>query len=144
MYLVSACLIGINCRYDGKSSFSEEAARFLSDKRFVPTCPELLGGLGVPRRPCRFSGGDGQQVLAGSARVVDDTGNDLTDRFVTGAEQTLSIVLQWGVTRALLNERSPSCGVNEVYIGDEKTPGMGVTAALLKREGIVLISDEDI
>ncbi len=144
MYLVSACLVGINCRYDGKNSFSEAVARFLQDKEFVPVCPELLGGLGVPRPPCRFSGGDGKAVLSGRARVLSDNGDDMTAPFISGAQKALSIAALKGATVAVLNERSPSCGVREVYIEMERSPGLGVTAWLLADEGIELISDEDI
>jgi uncharacterized protein YbbK (DUF523 family) len=142
--LVSACLIGINCRYDGKHSFSRTVMSFVADKRIIPVCPELLGGLGVPRVPCRFSGGDGEAVLSGTARVIDNAGNDLTECFIEGAQRALAAALAGNVDCAILNERSPSCGVLEVYIGDNKCPGAGVTTALLIREGIRVISDEDI
>jgi uncharacterized protein YbbK (DUF523 family) len=144
VYLVSACLVGINCRWDGKSSLSETVVRYLEGKEFVPVCPELLAGLGVPRRPCRFVDGDGKAVLAGRARIINDEGNDLTDSFIDGGRKALSIARDRKVTHALLNERSPSCGVSEVYLGDGRTPGMGVAAALLAGQGIVLISDEAI
>jgi uncharacterized protein YbbK (DUF523 family) len=144
MYLVSACLVGINCRYDGKNSLSEAVVHFLQDKEFVPVCPELLGGLGVPRRPCRFSGGDGKAVLSGRARVLSDDGDDMTARFISGAQRALAIAELKAATAAILNERSPSCGVREVYIDMERTPGLGVAAWLLKAKGIELISDEDI
>jgi uncharacterized protein YbbK (DUF523 family) len=144
VYLVSACLVGINCRWDGKSSLSESVVRYLDGSEFVPVCPEVLGGLGVPRRPCRFVDGDGKAVLTGKARILNDRGDDLTESFIAGGQKALSVARDRKVTHALLNERSPSCGVTEVYIGDGRTPGMGVTAALLEREGIEIISDETI
>jgi uncharacterized protein YbbK (DUF523 family) len=143
MYLVSACLIGINCRYDGANSFSARVSSFLEDREFLPVCPELLAGLGVPRPPCSFSGGDGQALLAGSARILDADGNDLTETFLIGGRKALAVVREKGIESALLNERSPSCGVHEIYIGGEKTPGMGVMTALFVREGIHVISDEE-
>jgi uncharacterized protein YbbK (DUF523 family) len=142
IYLVSACLVGINCRYDGANSYSAAAAAFLEGHRFMPVCPEILGGLGVPRPPCRFSGGDGRAVLDGSARILDRDGNDLTEAFVSGANKALLVVRQKGIGAALLNERSPSCGVREVYVGPDKVPGMGVLTALLIEEGIRVLSDE--
>jgi uncharacterized protein YbbK (DUF523 family) len=142
MYLVSACLIGINCRYDGANSYSARVSSFLEGRQFLPVCPELLAGLGVPRSPCRFSGGDGQALLAGSARILDEDGNDLTESYLAGAHRALVVVREKGITSALLNERSPSCGVREVHIGSEKSPGMGVMTALLVKEGVRVISDE--
>jgi len=143
MYLVSACLIGINCRYDGANSYSATVTAFLEDRLFMPVCPELLAGLGVPRTPCRFFGGDGQAALAGSARVLDKDGNDLTDLFLIGAQKALAVVREKGIMSAILNERSPSCGVREVHIGHDKSPGMGIMTALLVREGIRVFSDEE-
>jgi uncharacterized protein YbbK (DUF523 family) len=143
IYLVSACLVGINCRYDGANSYSTTVAAFLDGRQFMPVCPEILGGLGVPRVPCRFFGGDGQALLDGTARILDENGNDLTESFLIGANKALLIVRQKGITSALLNERSPSCGVREVYIGGDKAPGMGVMTALLVREGIRVMSDEE-
>jgi uncharacterized protein YbbK (DUF523 family) len=143
IYLVSACLVGINCRYDGANSYSAAVAAFLDGRQFMPICPELLGGLGVPRSPCRFTGGDGKAVVAGSARILDQDGNDLTGPYLVGANKALSVVRQKGITSALLNERSPSCGVHEVYIGPNKALGMGVMTALLVGEGITVISDEE-
>lgn len=143
IYMVSACLVGINCRYDGANSFSETVAAFLEGRQFMPVCPELLAGLGVPRVPCRFSGGDGQAVVAGRARVVDEADNDLTEPFLIGANRALVIVRQRSITSAILNERSPSCGVREVHIGREKVPGMGVMTALLAGHGVRVMSDEE-
>jgi uncharacterized protein YbbK (DUF523 family) len=142
IYLVSACLVGINCRYDGASSYSAKVSSFLEGRQFLPVCPEMLAGLGVPRPPCRFSGGDGQALVAGSAQILDENGNDLTESYLIGANKALAFVRERGIESALLNERSPSCGVNEVYIGRDKSPGMGVMTALLVREGIRVMSDE--
>jgi len=142
IYLVSACLIGINCRYDGANSFSETVASFLGGRQFMPVCPELLGGLGAPRPACRFEGGDGQGVIRGTARILDDNGNDLTESFILGARKALSIAQQKGIAAAILNERSPSCGVCEVYIGETRSAGMGVMTALLAGAGIRVMSDE--
>ncbi len=143
IYLVSACLIGINCRYDGANSYSETIAAFLSDRHFVSVCPELLGGLGVPRAACRFEGGDGRAVFAGTARILAEYGIDLTESFILGAREAFSIARQKGVNAAILKERSPSCGVREVYVGTDRVPGMGVMTALLVGAGIRVISNEE-
>ncbi len=144
MYLVSACLIGINCRFDGKNSLSERLKEFLDGKEYIPICPEQLGGLPTPRPSCRFYGGDGDAVLRGESRLVNSDGVDVTQNFIRGAEESLKIARATKSTHAVLKERSPSCGVNEIYIEDSNARGMGVTAALLKKEGIEIISDEEI
>ncbi len=143
IYLVSACLVGINCRYDGANSYSATVTAFLEGRKFMPVCPEILGGLGVPRPPCRFYGGDGRAVLDGSARILDRDGNDLTESCIAGAEKALLVAHREGIRAALLNERSPSCGVREVYIGPDKVPGVGVLTAMLVKEGIRVQSDEE-
>jgi uncharacterized protein YbbK (DUF523 family) len=143
MYLVSACLLGINCRYDGGNAHSETVTAFLDGRPLLAVCPELVAGLGVPRPPCRFEGGDGRAVIAGTARIVDENGNDRTEAFVAGARAVLTTVLEKRISVAILNERSPSCGVHEVYIGATRSPGMGVLTALLVEAGIRVLSDEE-
>jgi uncharacterized protein YbbK (DUF523 family) len=144
MYLVSACLIGVNCRFDGNNSLSDRVINFLDGKEYTPICPEQLGGLPTPRPPCRFYGGDGDSVLRNQARLVNSEGIDVTENFKRGANESLKIARATKSTHAVLKERSPSCGVSEIYIDDGLTRGMGVTAALLKQEGIEIISDEEI
>ncbi|EFF89355.1 LOW QUALITY PROTEIN: conserved hypothetical protein, partial [Streptomyces sp. e14] len=104
-------------------------------------CPEVAGGLPTPRRPAELVGGDGQDVLDGTARVVDDTGRDVTAEFLAGARRALEAARRTGCTEALLMPRSPSCGRGEVYDGSftgALTRGDGVTAALLERHGITV------
>jgi uncharacterized protein YbbK (DUF523 family) len=144
MYLVSACLIGINCRFDGNDSLSQRVMEFLDGKEFIPICPEQLGGLPTPRPPCRFYGGDGESALRGEARLVNSDGVDVTENFKRGAEEALKIARATKSTHAILKERSPSCGTGEIYIDDGLANGIGVTAALFKKEGIEIISDEEI
>jgi uncharacterized protein YbbK (DUF523 family) len=144
MYLVSACLLGVNCRFDGNNSLSDRVVNFLDGKEFIPICPEQLGGLPTPRPPCRFYGGDGDVVLRNQARLVNSDGLDVTENFKRGAKEALKIARATKSTHAILKERSPSCGVSEIYIEDGKDKGIGVTAALLKKEGIEIISDEEI
>lgn len=144
MYLVSACLIGVNCRFDGNNSFSEKVIEFLDVKKYIPICPEQLSGLSTPRPPCRFYGGDGDAVLCGKAKLINSDGIDVTHNFIRGAKESLKIASATKSTHAILKERSPSCGVNEIYIEDRNVRGMGVTAALLKKEGIEIISEDEI
>ena len=137
--LISACLLGVRCRYDGakiSSSFIPEA-----DTIYIPVCPEQLGGMATPRPPCHISQGSGEDVLANRATVVEvESGIDRTENFLRGARETLQIAQQARVTRAILKQRSPSCGYGEIYHGSEVVPGNGVTATLLAAEGIDVLS----
>lgn len=144
MYFVSACLVGVNCRYDGKNSYSKKVTEFLSDKEYIALCPEELGGLSTPRVPCSFKGGTGEDILLGNAKIIDANKKDKTSEFVHGAERSLKVIREKDITHAILKERSPSCGVREVYINGKRVEGMGVTAALFNRESIIIISDEEI
>lgn len=134
--VVSACLLGRPCRFDGRDKFTPELAFLLEGRHVIAVCPEELGGLGTPRAACRISGGDGADVLNGKARVIDVDGNDRTGAFISGARAALALVLAGGVREAILKERSPSCGVTCVYSGNTTGPGQGVFTALLARHGI--------
>ncbi|MFF9314152.1 DUF523 domain-containing protein [Streptomyces sp. NPDC014748] len=139
--LVSACLRGVPCRFDGRHKATPESAEAVAGRTVVPFCPEVAGGLPTPRRPAELVGGDGQDVLDGTARVVDDTGRDATAEFLAGARRALEAARRTGCTEALLMPRSPSCGRGEVYDGSftgALTRGDGVTAALLERHGITV------
>ena len=141
MILVSACLAGIPCRYDGGSSPVPEIQRLVAEGHAVAICPEVAGGLPIPRLPAEIQGGDGQDVLEGRAKVVRQDGVDITEAFIKGAHQALSLARKIGAKRAILKARSPSCGVTFIHDGSftgALREGMGVTAALLKREGIEL------
>ncbi len=139
MKLVSACLVGVKCRYDGRDRTDPALAAAFAAGDLMPVCPELLGGLGLPRSPAEIVGGAGAEVLDGKARVVDREGRDVSAAFVAGAEATLALARSCGADEALLAERSPSCGVGEVYDGSFSSrtrPGDGAAAALLARNGI--------
>ena len=133
--IVSACLLGLKTRYDGEGAFSEEVAK-RTGVLMIPVCPEQLGGLPTPRRKAEITGGGGAEVLDGRARVLDSIGTDLSERFILGAEEVLKIALLIGAKKALLKEKSPSCGVAFIKKHNALTNGMGVLTALLKREGI--------
>ncbi|MFD7105489.1 DUF523 domain-containing protein [Streptomyces celluloflavus] len=139
--LVSACLRGVPCRYDGRHKVSSEFEEAVAGRDVVAFCPEVAGGLATPRRPAELVGGDGHDVLDGTARVVEDTGRDVTAEFVDGARRALAAARHGGCTEALLMPRSPSCGRGVVYDGSfagELVPGDGVTAALFERNGIAV------
>lgn len=139
--LVSACLRGVPCRYDGRAKPSPALDALLAGRTVVPFCPEQAGGLATPRRPAELTGGDGHAVLDGTARVVDDTGTDVTGAYVAGARRALDAARAAGCATAVLMPRSPSCGRGQVYdgsFGGGLVPGDGVTAALLERHGITV------
>lgn len=129
VYLVSGCLLGLACRYDGRVKDYPECRAALVGKVYVPVCPEQLGGLSTPREPADLVGGDGAAVLAGLARVVTRSGVDVTANFLRGAEQVLRIARELQAAGVFLKSGSPSCGAGLV---------LGVTAALLRREGFVV------
>ncbi len=142
--LVSACLLGVNCRYDGGNCYEEKVLRHVRGRLVIPVCPEQLGGLPTPRRPNRLLG-PGSEVLAGRARVVNDLGKDVTENFVRGAQEVLSIAKLFNVREAILKSGSPSCGVGRVKLPDGSwLRGDGVAAACLKKEGLRLITEHEI
>lgn len=140
--LVSACALGIPCRYDG-SGTPKLAGRIPTSVIPVPLCPEQLGGFSTPRPPARISEGDGRDVLAGKARVVNQDGQDVTGGFIRGAREAARIAAMLGIKEAYLVEKSPSCGVNLVWTTSGLCPGMGVAAATLAEQGIKLIGLEE-
>ena len=134
--VVSACLAGISCRYDGGDSLNAELMESLSDSTIVPLCPEQLGGLPTPRQPSEICGGTGKEVLSGKASVISSEGDDLTESFIRGAKEGLKIVKLSVAKRVFLKEKSPSCGVAQIKRGGITIEGSGVFAALLKMEGM--------
>jgi uncharacterized protein YbbK (DUF523 family) len=138
--LVSACLLGRACRYDGRHNRDSELERELAAKgcEVVPFCPEEEGGLGTPRPPAWIQGGDAEAVLAGEARVVTGAGADATAGFLDGARKALALCRARGITEAYLKERSPSCGTRFTHADGALVPGPGVTAALLGSQGIAV------
>lgn len=134
--LLSACLNGSRCQYDGRRpSF----LAFDGSVDIVPVCPEVDGGLGVPRPRAEIVGGDGNDVLDGRARVVTVDGDDVTAEYVEGAQRALETALRNSVQVAVLQDVSPSCGATSVNDGTftrTRKDGVGVTSALLARHGI--------
>jgi uncharacterized protein YbbK (DUF523 family) len=139
MKLVSACLLGVNCNFECKNWLQPELQEEFKKGNLFPVCPEVLGGLTVPRVPSEIQGGNGTDVLDGTAKVVSERGVDVTFEFLKGAYLTLKAAQSVGATEALLTERSPSCGCGKIFDGTFKgkcIAGDGVTCALLKRNGI--------
>ena len=136
--LVSACLLGVRCRYDGTSKPSRGLIRLAHRVCLVPVCPEQLGGLPTPRPPAAIRGGDGKDVLAGDARVQSEPDRDVTDAFVRGAREAVRLARTFRVGLAVLKDRSPSCGLCTPYC-DRPGGGPGVAAALLDSEGLRVV-----
>lgn len=135
--LISACLLGVQCRYDGGSKPVMPTVALMEQYHLIPICPEQLGGLPTPREPSERR----------ADAVVSRSGADVTAQFRRGAEQALHLARLYGCKAAVLKERSPSCGSGEVYNGTfsgRLTPGDGVTAALLKANGIAVYGESDL
>jgi uncharacterized protein YbbK (DUF523 family) len=147
--LVSACLLGEEVRYNGRNATSTSpiVTKWLSEGRIVSFCPEVAGGLGVPRPPAEIQGIDGDSVLQGAGRVVTESGAEVTDAFLRGAQLALEAARAQNVRLAVLKDGSPSCGSGFVYDGTfsgQRRAGHGVTAALLERNAIRVFSERQL
>lgn len=132
--LVSACLLGLHCRYNGKGVLDEDVWSLREYANLIPVCPEQLGGLATPRDPAERVGN----------QVVTISGENVTAQYVQGAGETLALAKRYGCSLAILKERSPSCGSGVIYDGTHtgtKIPGYGVTAQLLKEHGIAVCGE---
>jgi uncharacterized protein YbbK (DUF523 family) len=145
--LISACLAGVACTYRGEAKTRDWAVRLVAEGRAVPVCPEVAGGLGIPRPEAEIVGGQGRDVLDGRARVVSVNGDDVTENYLRGARFASSAAARAGARLAVLKARSPSCGCGDIYdgsFGGVLKAGDGVTAAMLERDGVRVVNDEDI
>jgi uncharacterized protein YbbK (DUF523 family) len=136
--MISACLLGINCRYDGGHSACSGLVDYVHDAYFMPFCPEQLGGLPTPRSPANMIGGDGYDILANKARVINADGEDVTNAFIRGAEEANSLAMFSDALIAIMKDRSPSCGLYTPVFENPAGHGFGVTAALFQLRGIKL------
>ena len=134
--MVSACLLGDNVKYDGGNNYQKELAEFLKDYEVVKVCPEVFGGLPVPRDPSEIKNG----------KVVTINGKDVTREFTFGAYKTLDILDREGIHVAILKKNSPSCGFGTIYDGTFshiKTEGNGITSQLLKEKNIIILNEDN-
>jgi uncharacterized protein YbbK (DUF523 family) len=138
--IVSACLLGFKCRYDLKKSAGIKF-KVPKDSVLIPVCPEQLGGLSTPRLKSMFIGGDGECVIKGLARVIDEQGADVTDNFIKGADAVKRITCITGACSAILKDKSPSCGTHTVMISDEFKKGLGVTTTILNGMGLCIVNE---
>lgn len=148
MKLISACLLGVKCAWDGKDIYkSDKVIELSNSETLMPVCPEQLGGLKTPRAPQEIQGGTGEDVLDGKCKVLNINGEDVTQEFIAGAEETLKIARLFHIGEFIGKSRSPSCGCGQIYDGTfsrKLIDGNGVTTALLKRNGIRVITEEDL
>ncbi len=145
--LISACLLGLDCRYNGEGKLHEECLKLKEKHALVPVCPEQLGGLPTPRAASEIIDGDGASVLKGLSRVMDGEGVDETAGFIKGAHETLKLYKALDCELAVLKARSPSCGCGKIYDGTFSKglkDGNGVTVELLQANGIKVLTEEDI
>jgi len=142
---VSSCLLGLPTRYDGTDNSCPEIIDYLQQNKLIPipVCPEQLAGLPTPRLKCWFTQGTGEDVLNGCGSICAEDTQDVTAAFAGTAEQSLKIAEMTGCKRAILKQRSPSCGSVTVHQNGQLVTGMGVTAAMLKKAGIEVLSEED-
>lgn len=145
-YLISACLVGENVRYDAQNCLHDKLKQLLDNQQAVVICPEVSGGLSTPRPAAEIVGGDGYTVLLGQAKVQDANGDDVSSAFIQGAEKTLKLAQQYQVTHIVLKANSPSCGSSMIYDGSfsgQKVQGKGVTTALLEQHGFVVLTEDE-
>ena len=145
--LCSACLLGVKCRYDGKSKGNDKIILLSKKEILIPVCPEQLGGQSTPRPDAEIVGGDGNDVLNLKANVIEPNKNNVTKEFIMGAEEVLRIAKILDVKEAILKQQSPACGCGQIYDGTfskKIIKGDGVTTALLKKHNINVITEEDI
>ena len=141
--VVSACLVGKRCRYNGEHRAHSGVLRFLKNRDYVAVCPEKLAGWGVPRPPVEFSGGGARQAVTGEAKIIDDRGRNRTTSLVRGARRALVRAVSSKATMAILKEKSPSCGVKKVYRDGRLVRGGGVFTYWLRARGIAIRSEDD-
>lgn len=141
MILVSACLAGINCKYNGGNNYNEKIFNLVKEGKAIPVCPEQLGGLTTPREPSEI------KIIDGKRYVINKEGIDVTEEFEKGAEEVLTLVKKLDIKKAILQSRSPSCGINKIYSGNfdrNLVDGNGILADLLLENGIEVINSDDI
>lgn len=144
--LISACLLGLKTRYDGRGKSHPGLLELLQDPDIlpIPICPEQLAGLPTPRPACSFAIGDGADILAGKGLLIDQDGQPVNAIFLKGAEAAGQIAQMTRCQQAILKERSPSCGVHQILRQGETVAGQGVTAARLRQLGLQLRSEESL
>ena len=141
MILISGCLVGINCKYNGKNNYNEKALELVKSGKAIPICPEQLGGLTTPRNPSEI------KIINNKRYVINNKNEDVTEQFVRGANEVLKLAKELDVEKVILQSRSPSCGVGKIYSGnfDRKlVDGNGILAQMLIDNDIEVVDIEKI
>ena len=147
MILVSSCLCGEKCKYNGGDNLNEQVLKYLEGEEIVQVCPEVMGGLSTPRTPSEIVGGTAKDVIQGKAKVLTQSGEDVTSFFLSGAYKTLELIRQFQIKKAILKAKSPSCGKGKIYDGafhGQLISGHGITAELLLEEGIEVMTEVEV
>lgn len=143
---ISACLGGVYCRYDGGTQEIPELQQLVNENRAIMVCPEVMGGLPVPRYPSEIQGGDGFDVWQGRARVINDHGEDVTEAYQQGSIKAYEALQAAGIKTLILKERSPSCGSQRIYDGSfsgGKKAGVGVATAYFMDHGMTVYHEDN-
>ena len=146
MYLISACLCGVNCKYNVANNYNEKCNELFISGKAVLICPEQLGGLTTPRISSELQA-NAKDVIEGNGKVITNEGLDVTREFIKGAKEVVEIAKKLPISAAILKEGSPSCGVNFVYDGSfngNKVKGKGITTEMLNEIGIKTLSEKDL
>lgn len=141
MILVSACLVGLNCKYNGSNNYNEHVYNLIKEGKAIPVCPEQLGGLTTPRNPAEI------RVIDGVRRVFTSEGIDVTEQFYKGSENVLEFAKKLNIKTAILKSKSPTCGYGKIYNGKferELIDGNGILTQMLLDNGIEVINSDDI
>jgi len=145
-FIVSACLAGVNCTYRGKNKLRKQLRLLVAERRAIAACPEVMGGLAIPRENSEIQGGAGPDVLTGKAVVVTRSGKDVSANYVRGSRRILAIARKYDIRKAILKSKSPACGCGMIYDGTFRgtlKKGDGVLAALLRKNGIAVYTELD-
>ncbi|MFH1062985.1 MAG: DUF523 domain-containing protein [Candidatus Omnitrophota bacterium] len=145
MILVSACLAGTKCRYNGQDCANNIIAELKNKNKIIAVCPEVMAGFTTPRLPCEIVGGTGEDVLNGQAIVVNNLGENITAAIVNSCCQALEIAKENKINLAVMKAKSACCGVGQIYDGtfsNRLIEGDGILTKLLKKQGIKVISSE--
>jgi len=137
MIIVSACLAGVNCRYDGKNSANEKIIKLIKEGKAILVCPEQLAGMTTPREPIEIKNG----------KIINKKGEDFTEKLIFGCSEALKIAKLYCCEKAILKSRSPTCGCGKIYDGiftGKLIAGDGLFAKMLKENDVEVISEEEI
>lgn len=141
MVLISACLVGLNCKYNGKNNYNKKALQLVKNGEAIPICPEQLGGFPTPRNPAEI------KIINNKRYVFDNKNKDLTDDFVKGANEVLNLAKKLDIKKFILQSRSPSCGVGKIYSGNfdgKLVDGNGILTQMLIENNIEVMAIEEL